>query len=68
MILTNRVKEGLQDVVRINQSTFVPGRNISDNILLTQELMHNYHLNRGLLDVLLRWVFKKPMIRLIGTF
>ncbi|GKA28235.1 putative reverse transcriptase domain, reverse transcriptase zinc-binding domain protein, partial [Tanacetum coccineum] len=25
----------------------VPGRRISDNILLTQELMHNYHLDRG---------------------
>nr|GEU42773.1 hypothetical protein [Tanacetum cinerariifolium] len=26
---------------------FVPGRSISDNILLTQEIMHNYHLDRG---------------------
>nr|GEW68377.1 hypothetical protein [Tanacetum cinerariifolium] len=28
-------------------SSFVPGRSISDNILLTQEIMHNYHLDRG---------------------
>ncbi|GKD96348.1 putative RNA-directed DNA polymerase, partial [Tanacetum coccineum] len=46
-IITNRIKEGLDDVVSVNQSTFVPGRSISENILLTQELMHTYHLYRG---------------------
>ncbi|GJU52788.1 uncharacterized protein Tco_1226502 [Tanacetum coccineum] len=46
-IITNRIKNGLDDVVSVNQSAFIPGRSISDNILLTQELMHNYHLNRG---------------------
>nr|XP_043615884.1 uncharacterized protein LOC122587785 [Erigeron canadensis] len=37
----------LQDIVSINQSAFIPGRLISDNILLTQYIMHNYHLDRG---------------------
>ncbi|GKA92513.1 putative RNA-directed DNA polymerase [Tanacetum coccineum] len=46
-IISNRMKGALQDLVSINQSAFVPGRRISDNILLTQELMHNYHLDRG---------------------
>ncbi|XP_022003043.1 uncharacterized protein LOC110900463 [Helianthus annuus] len=46
-IITERIKGSLESLVRINQSAFVPGRKISDNILLTQELMHNYHLNRG---------------------
>ncbi|GJU46356.1 hypothetical protein Tco_1203622 [Tanacetum coccineum] len=46
-IITNCIKDGLDDVVSNNKSAFIPGRSISDNILLTQELMHNYHLNRG---------------------
>nr|GEU76060.1 hypothetical protein [Tanacetum cinerariifolium] len=46
-IIANHIKESLKMLVSSNQSAFVPGRNIADNILLTQELMHNYHLNRG---------------------
>ncbi|GJV67635.1 sodium/hydrogen exchanger 6 [Tanacetum coccineum] len=46
-IIANRVKEGLGDIVSINRSAFVPGRRISDNILLTQKLMRNYHRRRG---------------------
>ncbi|GKB36502.1 putative RNA-directed DNA polymerase, eukaryota, reverse transcriptase zinc-binding domain protein [Tanacetum coccineum] len=46
-IIANRIKEDLGDLVSINQSAFVPGRRISDNILLTQELMRNYHRKRG---------------------
>ncbi|GKD70489.1 putative reverse transcriptase domain, reverse transcriptase zinc-binding domain protein [Tanacetum coccineum] len=47
-IINNRIKESLKDFVSPNQSAFVPGRSIADNVLLTQELMHNYHLDRGL--------------------
>ncbi|GJX82269.1 protein LAZ1 [Tanacetum coccineum] len=46
-ILTNRIIDGIKEVVSENQSAFVLGRRISDNILITQELMHNYHLDRG---------------------
>ncbi|XP_022024451.1 uncharacterized protein LOC110924768 [Helianthus annuus] len=46
-IISERMKNGLADIVGINQSAFVPGRRISDNILLTQELMPNYHRNFG---------------------
>ncbi|GJW80705.1 hypothetical protein Tco_0144680 [Tanacetum coccineum] len=46
-IIANRIKESLKVLVSPNQSAFVSGRKISDNILLTQELMHHYHLDRG---------------------
>ncbi|GKA23097.1 putative RNA-directed DNA polymerase, eukaryota, reverse transcriptase zinc-binding domain protein [Tanacetum coccineum] len=46
-ILTNRIIKGVMEVVSKNQSAFIPRRNISDNILITQELMHNYHRKRG---------------------
>ncbi|GJT58152.1 protein LAZ1 [Tanacetum coccineum] len=46
-ILTNRIMEGIKEVVSENQSAFVPGRRISYNILITQELIHNYHRYRG---------------------
>lgn len=46
-IIANRMKDCLKKLVDINQSAFVPDRSITDNILLTQELMHNYHLDRG---------------------
>ncbi|KAM0016162.1 putative RNA-directed DNA polymerase [Helianthus debilis subsp. tardiflorus] len=46
-ILAEKIKGSLGNLVNRNQSAFVSGRKISDNILLTQELMHNYNLNRG---------------------
>ncbi|XP_021996030.1 uncharacterized protein LOC110893223 [Helianthus annuus] len=46
-VLVDRIKDALSGIVSINQSAFVPGRRISDNILLTQELMHNYHRHFG---------------------
>ncbi|XP_022039949.1 uncharacterized protein LOC110942480 [Helianthus annuus] len=46
-IVADRIKGVLNDIVSINQSAFVPGRRISDNIILTQELMHNYHRSTG---------------------
>ncbi|XP_071704828.1 uncharacterized protein [Rutidosis leptorrhynchoides] len=47
-IITNRITPCLEDIVYENQYAFIPGRRISDNILLTQELMQNYHLDRGI--------------------
>ncbi|GKA07490.1 hypothetical protein Tco_0686714 [Tanacetum coccineum] len=46
-IIANRIKHSLKILITHNQSAFIPGHRITDNILLTQELMHNYHLNQG---------------------
>ncbi|GKC63139.1 putative RNA-directed DNA polymerase, eukaryota, reverse transcriptase zinc-binding domain protein [Tanacetum coccineum] len=46
-IIANRIKHSLKVLINPNQSAFIPGQSITDNILLTQELMHNYHLDRG---------------------
>ncbi|GJT29450.1 RNA-directed DNA polymerase, eukaryota, reverse transcriptase zinc-binding domain protein [Tanacetum coccineum] len=46
-ILTNRIKPVLNKLVNQNQSAFLPGRAITDNILLTQELLRGYNNSSG---------------------
>ncbi|GKB03041.1 RNA-directed DNA polymerase, eukaryota, reverse transcriptase zinc-binding domain protein [Tanacetum coccineum] len=46
-ILTNRIKNGLQKVVNLNQSAFIPGRHTQDNILIAQELLKGYKRKNG---------------------
>ncbi|GJT67715.1 hypothetical protein Tco_1019195 [Tanacetum coccineum] len=62
-ILANHIKESLKTLISPNQTAFVPGRSIADNILLTQELMHNYHLDRGVL----RCAFKDDIQKAYDT-
>ncbi|XP_042488561.1 uncharacterized protein LOC122068744 [Macadamia integrifolia] len=47
-LLANRLKLVLHKLVGINQSAFTEGRQIYDNILLCQDLLHDYHLNKGM--------------------
>ena len=46
-VIVTRLKAALVDVIGPSQTAFLPGRNISEAILLTQELMHNAHLHTG---------------------
>lgn len=46
-VLTNRIKHVLTKLVSNNQSAFIPGRQIQDNILLTQEIMKGYNRKNG---------------------
>ncbi|GKD22873.1 RNA-directed DNA polymerase, eukaryota, reverse transcriptase zinc-binding domain protein, partial [Tanacetum coccineum] len=58
-ILTNRIKSALTHLVDDNQSAFVPGRAITDNILLTQELLKVSWAFIG--DLLEKFGFPKKM-------
>lgn len=46
-ILANKIKGCLNFIVDDNQNAFIPDRRISDNILLTQELLRGYHRKKG---------------------
>ncbi|GJU35720.1 RNA-directed DNA polymerase, eukaryota, reverse transcriptase zinc-binding domain protein, partial [Tanacetum coccineum] len=46
-IMVNRIKGCLDTLVDQNQSAFIPSRQISDNVLLSQELLRGYHRKRG---------------------
>ncbi|GKC27774.1 RNA-directed DNA polymerase, eukaryota, reverse transcriptase zinc-binding domain protein [Tanacetum coccineum] len=46
-ILTNRIKGSLNKLVIINQSAFIPGKSIQDNIFITQELLKGYNRKGG---------------------
>lgn len=58
-ILSNRLKPILPSTIGENQTTFVEGRNISDNIFLAQELFHGYHLKKSLSRVAIKVDIKK---------
>lgn len=45
--MANTIKGSLDCIIDDNQNVFIPGRRISDNILLIQELFRNYHRHKG---------------------
>lgn len=46
-VITNRMKVFMDRAVSQSQSAFIAGRCIQDNILLSHEILHGYHKNRG---------------------
>ncbi|CAA0841754.1 Unknown protein, partial [Striga hermonthica] len=46
-VLTEQLKPILPDIVNLAQASFVPGRQISDNILVAQEVLHSLRRKTG---------------------
>lgn len=46
-IMANRLKVVLPNLVGPQQTAFIQGRRIGDNVLLVQDLLRNYHRNTG---------------------
>ena len=46
-IIVARIKQCIPDIINPSQSAFVQGRSIADNVLITQDLMLNYHRDIG---------------------
>ncbi|GJW49124.1 RNA-directed DNA polymerase, eukaryota, reverse transcriptase zinc-binding domain protein [Tanacetum coccineum] len=70
-ILTNKIKKGLNKVVSINQSAFIPGKHIQDNILLTQELFRGYKRCAMKIDIqkaydTVSWKFLEDVLLKVG--
>ncbi|GKD81131.1 RNA-directed DNA polymerase, eukaryota, reverse transcriptase zinc-binding domain protein, partial [Tanacetum coccineum] len=76
-ILTSRIKGVLGNLVGENQSAFIEGRQITDNILLSQELFKGYNRKQNIKKVSFKidlqkaydtisWDFLKEILELFG--
>lgn len=45
--IINKLKPYLPQEVSPNQSSFIPGCNITDNVIIYQEVLHSFRTNRG---------------------
>lgn len=46
-VIVNRIINSLGSIIDENQSAFIPGRSIFENILLSQDLMKGYKCNKS---------------------
>jgi hypothetical protein len=78
-VLSNRLKVLLPDIISPTQSAFVPGRMITDNVLLAYEITHHMHRRKGGKDGLVaikldmskaydrvEWLFLEKMMHKMG--
>ena len=58
-IIATRIKQCLPEIINPSQFAFVQGWSIANNVLITQDLMYNYHRNNGLPRCALKIDIKK---------
>lgn len=46
-VIANRLKPLMGDLIGHEQASFIPGRQTSNNIVMTQELLHSLHHRKG---------------------
>lgn len=46
-ILANRLLPSLDSIVSRHQIAFIPKRSIAENVLLAQEIVNDYHMDKG---------------------
>ncbi|KAA3475083.1 tyrosine decarboxylase 1-like [Gossypium australe] len=67
-VIANRFNVVFLNYISSKQVGFITGHNISDNIIIAQEVIHSMH-SRKLAEIgwLLSWIWRKLMTRLAGT-
>jgi hypothetical protein len=66
-VIVGRLKECIPTLVSPFQTSFVPGRNIHENIVVAQEMVHRVMKMKGTRNILLsKWILQKNMIKLVG--
>ncbi|WCJ39636.1 RNA binding RNA-directed DNA polymerase [Euphorbia peplus] len=67
--VVNRIKEFLGDIIGPAHSSFVPGRHISDNVILVQEAIHSmHHRSRRPGDMIIKLDMEKAYDRVSWFF
>jgi hypothetical protein len=67
-IRTVRLIEVINRVVSPCQTTFVPGRNILEGVVILLELLHELKVKKNQLELFWSWTLEKLMIMWVGNF
>lgn len=66
-VLSNRIREVLQEVIDGNQFAFIKGREIVDSILMQMNVLKIIE-EGSKMGLQLNWIWKKRMIKQVGIF